>query len=639
MKIFNVQLLKLKIMKLKSIYLKSVLVSLFLVSLTKIQAQTTRLRNDFCDLEIAAVNTNIYANTVSGATMYRFRINNLTTGVTTIYDRSQRFFNLVTAGAFPEENQTYEIDVAVDKGLGFGSYGITCLLYTPITAIPVTQLRSEFCGNQISALGTNIYVNGILGAVMYRYRIKNITTGITTIYNRSQRWFNLITAGASPQVAQEYLIDVAVDRGNGFGVYGPACSLFTPHLPTTQLYGTECGTTKNMLFYEFINAVPNSQSEAYQFRIREGSFTAVSNPVLVTQIRFHDFIGVNYGKTYLVDVRMLKNGLWGPYGESCSVSTVQIPYTQVQTDIYGGANNCGWQMPSIASSIYAYNIPFVSSYKFRITKGAYVDSLTTISRRFKLTDFPNFNSNMEYSTAYNVEVALNLNGIFTNYGVICQVFTPSPSTQLRSDFCGENLTALGQNIYADVVSGSTQYRFEIDNGSTITTFTTNNRYFNLIAAGIATFNTTYSVRVAIGVNGFFYPYGSACTVITPNAIIQNNTIEELPSSELSIFEDVNQITENLTEINKFQNISNTIFNVLSIPNPSSNNFRIEIKEANLNKEIHFNITNAMGIKIYESQTTIEKLNSEYFGENFDPGIYFVYINYEEIDKTLKIIKK
>ena len=47
----------------------------------------------------------------------------------------------------------------------------------------------------------------------------------------------------------------------------------------------------------------------------------------------------------------------------------------------------------------------------------------------------------------------------------------------------------------------------------------------------------------------------------------------------------------------------------------------------------------MGIKIYESQTTIEKLNSEYFGENFASGIYFVSINYEGIDKTLRIIKK
>jgi hypothetical protein len=626
-------------MKLKSIYLKAVLIILFLVSLTKIQAQTTRLRNDFCNLEIAAINTNIYANSVTGAIMYRFRIKNLTTGVTTIYDRNQRFFNLVTAGAFPEVNQTFEIDVAVNKGLGFESYGITCLIYTPVTVIPVTQLRSEFCGNQISALGTNIYADGIVGAVMYRYRIINITTGITTIYNRSQRWFNLITAGASPQIAQEYLIDVAVDRGNGFGAYGPACSLFTPHIPATQLIGSECGTTKNMLFYEFINAVPNSQSEAYQFRIREGSFTAVSNPVLVPQIRFHDFIGVNYGKTYLVDVRMLKNGLWGPYGQSCSISTVQVPYTQVQTNIYGGANNCGWQMPSIASNIYAHNISFISSYKFRVTKGAYVDSFTTVSRRFKLTDLPNFNSNMEFNTAYNVEVALNLNGTFTNYGVMCQVFTPPATTQLRSDFCGANLTALGQNIFADAFTGATHYRFEINNGSSTTEFTTTNRFFNLISAGVAALNTTYTVRVAIGVNGNFYSYGSACTVRTPNAIIQNNTIEELPHSELSIIDDESQMTENLTEINEVQNISNSTFNVLAIPNPSSNNFRIEIKEAKQNKEIHFIVANAMGIKIYESQTTIEKLNSEYFGENFASGIYFVSINYEGIDKTLRIIKK
>jgi hypothetical protein len=531
-------------MKLKYLYL--ILITL-LFSLNNTKAQTTRLRNDFCNLEIAALNTNIYANSVSGAIMYRYRIINLATGVTTIYDRDRRWFNLVTAGASPEENQIFEIDVAVNMGFGFGSYGIKCLVYTPITELPTTQLRSEFCGQQISSLGTNIYVDAILGTIMYRYRIKNITTGVTTIYDRDQRWFNLINAGASPQLAEEYLIDVAVDRGNGFGAYGVACSLFTPHLPPSQVVASDCGTTKNMLFYELINVVPNSVADGYQFRIRNESFEEISTTVLVPQIRFHDFIGISYGKTYDVDVRLLKNGLWGPYGQVCQVSTVSIPFTQIQTDIYGGANNCGWQMPSVSSNIHAYHTSLVSSYKFKVTKGSYVDSFTTVSRRFRLIDLPNFSSNIEYNVDYNIEVVVNINGNFTNYGAMCQVTTPTSNTKLRNDFCGANLTSLGQNIYADAVTGAHQYRFEIDNGSTITTFTTNNRYFNLIAAGVASFNTAYSVKVAIGVNGFFYPYGISCNVQTPSGIIQEEIVDELSLDENSKFENEN-ISSNESEL-------------------------------------------------------------------------------------------
>jgi len=631
-------------MKSKSILIIILFISFILGGSFSVQAQTVTLRDDFCDREIAAVNTNIYANALSGAIMYRYRINNLTTGVTTIYDRNQRWFNLVTAGALPQVNQTYRIEVAVNRGSGFESYGASCLIYTPITVVPVTQLRSEFCGQQIAVLGTNIYADGIVGAIMYRYRIKNITTGVTTIYDRNQRWFNLITAGASPQIAQEYLIDVAIDRGGGFGAYGPACSIFTPHFPASQIVASECGTTKNMLFYEFINAVPNTQAEAYQFRIREGSFTAVSDPVTVPQIRFHDFIGVNYGKTYLVDVRMLKNGLWGPYGQSCSISTVQTPYTQVQTDIYGGANNCGWVMPSISSNIYAYHTSLVSSYRFRVSKGSYVDSFTTISRRFRLIDLPNFNSNIEFGAAYNIEVAVNLNGTFTNYGVMCQVFTPAATTQLRSDFCGANLTSNGQNIFADAVTGAQQYRFQINNGSSTTTFTTTNRFFNLISAGVATFNTTYTIRVAIGVNGDFYPYGSACTVTTPNAILQNNTIEEIPANEVSsINPNENQYGEEyIANIENLKSNSEININAIAIPNPSFDNFRIQLNEINEiihNNQISLVVTNSMGLKVFDTNSTIDKLSSLYFGDEFVAGIYFVSIKHEGIDKVLKIIKE
>ena len=598
----------------------------------------TQLRSDFCNLEIAAINTNIYADGVNGTIMYRYRIHNLTTGVTTIYDRDRRWFNLVTAGANPQVNQILQIDVALDQGTGFGAYGPACLVYTPIMAVPTTQLRDDFCGVYLPALGSNIFANSVLGATMYRFRIQNVITGTTIIYDRTSRWFNLIHAGANPQITQQFLVDVAVNTGAGFGAYGPACNVFTPHLPPTQIQAFDCGTTKEWLFYEFIHAIPNTQASFYQFRIRTGAFEALSEPTELAQIKFSDFVGVNYGMSYNFDVRFMRNGVWGPFGPACTISTIDVPTTQVQTNQFGGNNNCGWQLPSVGSNIHAFNIPFVNSYKFRVSRNSYVDSIVTPIRRFRLIDLPNFSNNAEFGAAYNVEVAVELNGNYTEYGVMCQVFTPSPTTQLRADFCGVTLTALGQNIFAEQVTGAHQYRFEIDNGSTITTFTTNNRWFNLISAGVAAPNTLYSIRVAIGVNGNFYPYGAVCTVLTPGTLMAEN----LGIQEAHTIESPSEIEFNdpSLEIEKITlTHSKPIdFNFSVYPNPFSGSFQLSFVDLPIDAQVNVTLFDASGSLLHSGVSTLEQTTRDKFGMDLAPGLYFVRVETSGISKFLRVIK-
>lgn len=601
-----------------------------------VASATTQLTTAFCGAQIAALNTNIFANNVSGAAAYRFRLVNQNTSVVTIFDTPNRWFNLLTAGAQPLNNQIFEVQVAVDLGTGFGAFGPMCLIFTPIVPEPTTKIRADFCGTYLPTLGTNIFADNVTGAQAYRFRITNVITNVTIIHDRPNRWFNLITAGANPQIAQQYLIDVAVNIGGGFGPYGQQCFVFTPHVTPTQIHASHCGTTKSLLFYEYFNAVPNANADLYQFRIRNGNFESFTPPTASNETRFFDFASYAYGTSYNVDVRIRVNGVWGPYGPSCTISTIAEPFTQLQTNQYGGTNYCNAQLPSISSTIYAFGIPLITAYRFRVSQGSYVDSVQTSIRSFKLTDLPNFNSNLVFGVPYNVEVAVQFNGSFTPYGVMCQVFTPQPVTQLRADFCGATLTSNGQNIFADAVTGATQYRFEIVRNNITTIVTSNNRWFNLVNSGIASPNTVYTVRVAIGVNGFFYDYGPACTVQTPPGIMM--------SENLGVVEtDAND--ENSLVISSETNLSITDypwndnnFNVTAYPNPANLEFEINITGVSNEELINVNIFDASGALVYSINGDCQSVLGKKFGRELAPGVYFVHINSLQRAQTIRIIK-
>ena len=91
-----------------------------------------------------------------------------------------------------------------------------------------TQLRADFRGITLTSLGQNIYVDAKSGVVTYRYRIENIQTSVITVYDRNLRYFNLVNAGVVPEFDKEYSIRVSIDKGSGFGSYGPSYSVFTP---------------------------------------------------------------------------------------------------------------------------------------------------------------------------------------------------------------------------------------------------------------------------------------------------------------------------------------------------------------------------------------------------------------------------
>jgi hypothetical protein len=105
-------------------------------------SSATKVQASQCGTSLAALNTIIYANSVSYATNYKFEVVN---GATTrTIETVSRVFQLTSLSGGALYNTTYKIRVAAKYNGVWGNYGDECMVSTPSkkvakTTDPVTQ--------------------------------------------------------------------------------------------------------------------------------------------------------------------------------------------------------------------------------------------------------------------------------------------------------------------------------------------------------------------------------------------------------------------------------------------------------------------------------------------------------------------
>ncbi len=173
---------------------------------------------------------------------------------------------------------------------------------------------------------------------------------------------------------------------------------------------------------------------------------------------------------------------------------------------------------TLNTKIYANEVSGADAYVFEVTNGTNVRTFgPTTERYFNLTQLT---GGALYDTTYSIRVAVNIGSNLGAYGDACTLSTPvvPAVTNIETAQCTTGtLAALNTKIQATSVIGVNEYKFEITNGTTVRTYETANRYFNLTQVlGGATYNTAYTIRVAVKYNdGLYTEYGDACTLTTP----------------------------------------------------------------------------------------------------------------------------
>lgn len=256
-----------------------------------------------------------------------------------------------------------------------------------------------------------------------------------------------------------------------------------------------------------INAVAVENATQYRFEVTSGAtvrtFVSNTNSFNLTQLTGGALNATTY--SVRVAVKLLNAADFGDYGTVCNITT---PLTKIQ------ASQCGSTLTSLYTTIKADNIIGASEYRFEISNNGNTSTFDTTSTAVKLEQLT---SNVKYGTTYSIRVAAKTFGIFQNYGPTCEISTPAiPSTKVMSYQCGSTLTSLYSNIYADYVVGATGYRFEVKNGDATSIVESTTSSINLKQIGLVSYNTTYSIRVAIKYNDIWESYGSTCNVTTPN---------------------------------------------------------------------------------------------------------------------------
>ncbi|MDG1777058.1 MAG: T9SS type A sorting domain-containing protein [Crocinitomicaceae bacterium] len=236
---------------------------------------------------------------------------------------------------------------------------------------------------------------------------------------------------------------------------------------------------------------------------------------------------ITFTGSFNTEISGLGVGIYNPNGSN-------LPTTQLQ------AADCGSTVTGLTALIKADLITGTSNYRFRLINGADTIIIDRAFRSLPLGLIP-----ITYGKIYNVDVAVTpAGGVQGNYGAICTITTPIPTTQLGTAYCGMTTTSLTRQIKAQLVSGAANYRFRFIEGTDTAIVENPFRAINLNHNGLTLeFNKTYNVDIAITLNGIEGNYGQSCQLIT-----------QFPTTQLGATH-CNIITESLTRTVKAVGVS------------------------------------------------------------------------------------
>lgn len=463
----------------------------------------------------------LYANPTGGL-QYKFKVKNLNTGVTDSLISADRAFSISELPSVAKYNCSYQVNVKIDMGSGFGPWGSTC---TVSIAPLISNLRSVDCPKNLLAINSPVYSNALTADYWdFQVRRADDTTIVANVFNRPNRELSLsmISSPDFQQSQTQYQVRVRTSQGGILQPWGYWCSIFTPANGPQIIQG--CGDTLKLLAYEWIKCSNITGATQYDFQLRYGSNLVTIKSTNVDSARLADFYdpntGVpyyNYGVKYRISARALVNGVWTAWGPLCYIHTTPNPVTK---PMY----HCGTTMVAMSTPISFYAI-FNATYEYELTdltQTSYNQGVQTkiqTTRHIPLQSFTQF----AYGHTYQIRCRIKFKGIQYGWGESCILNAPDPVIGLRNQDCPKTLTSLSGLFYAnnkltvdnpDGLHPVNTYKFKC-NGSESAWQASRGINLQSILGVVPQYNTTYIVYVKTTYEGVEQPWGYGCSVTTP----------------------------------------------------------------------------------------------------------------------------
>ncbi|MBK8368441.1 MAG: T9SS type A sorting domain-containing protein [Bacteroidetes bacterium] len=205
---------------------------------------------------------------------------------------------------------------------------------TPVNCVTLTKLTTNFCNTTLTTMDANTLLrcDAVSNATNYEWQFSDPSSGaIVLTKQRGAQWTDFYLTSYFPNIQfnKTYNVKVRANVGGIWGNYGSACTLTTPTAlgGLTELTPTFCNTsltTLNATTRPRCNSVTGATNYEWQFS------SPTTGTILFTRQRnapYTDFYltsywpGIAFSTTYNVKVRAYTNGVWGPFGNICTLTT------------------------------------------------------------------------------------------------------------------------------------------------------------------------------------------------------------------------------------------------------------------------------------------------------------------------------
>ena len=392
----------------------------------------------------------------------------------------------------------------------------------------------------------------------------------------------------------------------------------------TRLINSDCGKTMTT-YLDYVTCDYVAGATEYQYEISNVGLSYNQTIIRNYKWRFiylHEIPGIQNNTTYNIRVRAKVGGLYSSYGTVCQLTT---PVSSVTTHL--SQNDCGINMSNYGNYITCEYVSSATEYEYEFvnTGLSYTQTYLRTNPNYRFV-YVNNVPGIQLNTTYDVRVRAKINGVYTPYGNVCQITTPSTpiTTQLRSSDCGIIMSSYSNYITCDYISNATEYEYEFVNTGlsyTQTYLRTNPNYRFVYVNNVPgiQLSTTYDVRVRAKVNGVFTQYGTICQITTP------------PSARYGVVENEEVVIYSDEIIN---NIHLTIY-----PNPSQGEFvYMELKSSEDISELI--VTDITGKVVHQQNLQADDYYSTVrFNEKLNSGFYFVTVISGSQKQTKKLVVK
>lgn len=391
----------------------------------------TQVRPSQDNTTYKSINLPINAVNVVNALDYTFEFKDATTNVLIAEVTSTLPVTNFAALLSNATSRTYKIRVKANI------IGGETLTYGPTVTITLdlsTTLVPSQCGlvvsNHPSALFNAVPISG---ATNYQFEV-TVNNGTPQVITTSNPFFTFGQLTSLPGNSATIGVKVKAEVEGNYADYGTSCNVFTS-TQITQLNHSHCGLTLPPIASVRLNAIPVENANEYNFSVTiDGNEQVIVTPN--PYVNFSELAALpGYSKTLAVKVRAKVGSIYGEYGNSCNIFTIQEP-TRITQVVFSQCNMNVISHPT--TKVDAFEVDGASNYEFDVTINGASQSINTAMPYFtysQLSSLPTIGQTV------SVKVRATKNGIVGEYGNTCNITVSGNEARPRFSSIENEITA------------------------------------------------------------------------------------------------------------------------------------------------------------------------------------------------------